>query len=106
MATTRAYHYTFEGPTSCEVRFWDPTGEDHDKLFHSIEVAAWASDCMQTASAEHLCVNDLYKVELTLDAARAAWRTVWHVKGPEKDFTIFTAYSTPRAAPLDALSHL
>lgn len=102
MQTTRAYHYTFDGPSSSNVRFWNPGGEDHLLFFYRLDLKA-AEDRrpgVQVATAEHLCVNDLYSIHMTLDVVQSAWRTAWTVVGPAKDFTIHTEYAAPAGSKI------
>lgn len=84
----RKYLYTFTGPRSVEIRFYQPESDsgDHLKLFHSLQFGGdWK------ATADHLCIDDMYNVEFECSSATQL-NTRWVVKGPSKDYEIMTTF--------------
>ena len=53
--------------------------------FHQIKVEG------QTANAEHLCSEDIYRAAYTFHS-NDNWQVTWQVSGPRKDYTSVTTY--------------
>jgi hypothetical protein len=78
-AATRRYLWRDDGAGGAEVSFED--GRD----FHRVDLSGTVS------AAWHDCPPDAY--EVSYDFTRwPEWQTVWRVKGPRKDYTMYSQY--------------
>lgn len=94
MEVTRQYLYRCLGDMSMKVFFYNPASEeDHMRFFHNLDFVE-GKDAKDTfsACAEHLCVKDLYKVQMHLENS-AAFEMRWEVKGPRKNNIIVTNFT-------------
>ncbi|WP_369373482.1 DUF6314 family protein [Promicromonospora sp. Populi] len=76
-----------DAPATVDQSSWRVTFED-GRDFHP-----WTA-----GPVEHLCGRDLYRGGIEAPADRppsSAWHLTWRVTGPEKDYTMHTAYSRP-----------
>ena len=74
-----------------DVFFFTPSNKDeHLKFFHSLTFEENEDDNTMVACADHLCIKDLYQVEMKLD--KDAFQMRWAVKGPSKDNLIITNF--------------
>jgi len=78
MRAERRYHWHCEGH-SADVSYEDGS------FFHRFTVADG------TATAEHLCGEDLYRAAYTFHSC-GDWQVTWQVSGPRKDYTSVTTY--------------
>ena len=91
LEVNRQYLYDFVGDLKTDVFFFTPSNKDeHLKFFHSLEFKENDKDNTMTAHADHLCIKDLYQVEMRLDEDTFEMR--WAVKGPRKDNLIITNF--------------
>jgi len=74
----RRYHWVCEGNTA-EVSY------DDGRFFHRFAVIDGS------ATAEHLCGEDLYRASYAFRSA-SDWQVTWRVTGPRKDYTSVTSY--------------
>lgn len=82
MRAERRYRWHCDG-NQADVFYEDGT------LFHQFAVTDG------TASAEHLCGQDLYRGDYTFRSADT-WEVTWRVSGPRKDYTSVTTYRRGR----------
>jgi hypothetical protein len=110
----RQYVYLFHRhyPLGVQVRFWSPHDpKEHLKHFYTIHNLGGGSSGdggdsggggdagggsanvrVVSGCAEHLCVQDLYRVSVALDA-RDEFTMAYHVTGPNKAYTASTYYN-------------
>eukprot|EP00448_Togula_jolla_P028155 CAMPEP_0170636886 /NCGR_PEP_ID=MMETSP0224-20130122/38083_1 /TAXON_ID=285029 /ORGANISM="Togula jolla, Strain CCCM 725" /LENGTH=234 /DNA_ID=CAMNT_0010966661 /DNA_START=370 /DNA_END=1071 /DNA_ORIENTATION=- len=113
----RTYVYMFhpEHPRALQVRFWEPSSEkEHLKHFYTISSLqdsardgnigdgnwsiASAKASVMAGCAEHLCIQDLYRVTVALQTA-STFRIDYHITGPRTNYDANTTY---RRSPLSA----
>lgn len=81
---TRAYRWGFPGADRVELFFEDGA------FFHDFDPRG------ETAEAEHLCGEDLYRVTYSFGTDPDWWIAEWDVVGPRKDYRMVTAYARER----------
>ena len=86
----REYMYTFTSPTTADVAFYRPGNEEeHLKFFHTLSIESASGEGSTT---EHLCIDDLYVASIRIGSA-TGFQAEWQVKGPKKNYRIFTTYT-------------